>query len=418
MTVIRQIHSADSISRPRVLSAELIRTKHSLISWFPLLGILIGLMNVLFSSSVNYIMDTRSLMNWQSLYVTGLAAPFMTLLAGMAEERERRAREGGTNLRPVSPLVVRAWRLVVLGAISLAFHLVSFAVPAAIAISAGYPDWGIALWAGLLAWVASLPVVALFTVVVKRTAMIPALLLAAVWQVAGTIWAESPIWLMVPPSWQVRLLLPPLGVHANATFLEADSPLVNESFAVPLALNLLLLAVGAFLAIVVPQRVPRVEEGHRFTAEMPHEPVSEVSLELLRACRAEGGQRGKTSGFAALGAVNRALIRTAASVLAVLAVVGAWAMSLLYRSEYITGAVTFAVFPLGAGLLPVITWPALEEAWTLSRVENPRVRGALSAWYFLLIGIVAAASLGRLWSRPIRSREPQNYSSLETGCRL
>ncbi|WP_415684452.1 hypothetical protein [Corynebacterium frankenforstense] len=106
------------------------------------------------------------------------------------------------------------------------------------------------------------------------------------------------------------------------------------------------------------------------------------------------------SAAAALRATARVAATPAVLVAVGLSVLALAATAAVYDASYVRGLFVFAVLPLGAGVLPVLVWPALAGAWPLARVENPRVPVALVAWIFLvvagmcLVAAVAVAAAG------------------------
>lgn len=61
-----------------------------------------------------------------------------------------------------------------------------------------------------------------------------------------------------------------------------------------------------------------------------------------------------------------------------------------YPPSYATQLWTFVLLPLGAGLLPVITWPVMAAAWRVSVLENHRSPGAYLVWQ---AGVVAVLTV-------------------------
>lgn len=84
---------ARSQSAPKasgIIQAEIVRTKGSAVQWFPLIGLWIGITSstLAFWSAEGH--DASGALAWQAMYVTGMAAPLLALLAGLAEDREKR----------------------------------------------------------------------------------------------------------------------------------------------------------------------------------------------------------------------------------------------------------------------------------------------------------------------------------------
>lgn len=387
-----------------VVRAELIRLKSSTLQWFPLIGLLIGLLSSTFSLWSSGAHDASGILSWQAMYVTGIAAPILALLAGLAETREKKARYGGTNLRPVSPTRTRAARLMVLIAISAVFHLLNFGVAWLYAVVDQRAGAGTILSAGVLAWIGSIATIAVFSIVARATGMMSALLVAVVYQVAGTLTAEASWWWAFPPAWPIRLLLPTLGIHANAVPLEPGHPLANESPVGGLILTLACGVVTAGLAVVFSgQRMAwrrPISRGRNSDTGGDLKPAmaapSEAGLSGQPAVhvRRKRSTRGDQSPIGVLAAVNRPLIRTAVIPLATAVVVLVYFVALVYSPGYVSGLYTFAILPLGAGLLPVVTWAAISGAWSIAVTENHYIRGAYLAWQSILLLLLAGGAGG------------------------
>lgn len=384
-----------------VIRAEFIRLKSSALQWFPLIGLFIGLLSSTFSLWSSGAHDASGILSWQAMYITGIAAPILALLAGLAETREKKARYGGTHLRPVSPLKTRAARLLVLIVISAVFHLLNFGVAWLYAMIDQRAGAGTILSAGVLAWIGSIATIAVFSIVARATGLISALLVAVVYQVAGTLTAEASWWWAFPPAWPIRLLLPTLGIHANAVPLESGHPLVSESPVAGLILGLTFAAVTAGLAVafgghqgVWRWTSPRRRAGGDPKPSLTEHPATGLSHQPVVHVRRVNSARENQSLINVLAAVNRPLSRTAVIPLAIAAVVVLYAVALIYPPSYVSGLYTFAILPLGAGLVPVVTWSALSGAWLLAVTENHRIRGVYLAWQAILLMLLAVGAGG------------------------
>lgn len=380
-----------------VLGAELLRTKSSAAHWFPLMGLVIGLLSTTFSLWSSGAHDSSGILSWQAMYVTGMAAPLLALLAGLVETRERTARSGGTVFRPVSPVKVKTARLVVLIGLSAIFHLLNFGVAWLIAVLTSRAGADTILVAGVLAWVGSIATIALFSIISRAIGLIPALIVAVVYQIAGTLTSEANWWWMFPPAWPVRLLLPTLGIHSNAVALEPGHPMLNESPTGALALNLGFAVVVGVIAVVVGRR--RRPQGRRRGVSAPTtSTVADSDPEFggltSAAPSPETGRftRGHGSYTAALSAQHRPLVRTAIAPLSLAVVIVLFLVATVYSSSYVGGLYTYALLPLGAGLVPVITWPALSDAWPVAIIENRWIRGTYLLWQTLLVTVLALAA--------------------------
>lgn len=383
-----------------IIRAEFLRLKSSALQWFPLIGLLIGVISSTFSLWASGAHDASGILSWQAMYVTGLAGPLLALLAGLAETREKTARYGGTNIRPVSPITVRAARFLVLIILSAVFHLLNFGVAWLYAVIDHRTGAAAILAGGVLSWVGSIPTIALFGVVARMTGMIPALLLAAAYQVAGTLSAEASWWWAFPPAWPVRLLLPVLEIHANAVPLEPGHPIARESPVASLSLNLCfaVLAVVAYVA-TRDERVGKKPgpsrrdpaDGDAPTALTASPAVTSYFRRPANTMRGNNTARKDRTRAAVLAAVHRALNRTAVMPLSIAIVIISYIVAVIYSPGYVSGLYTFAILPLGSGLLPVISWSALSGAWLITVVENHRIRGAYLGWQSILILLLGVA---------------------------
>ena len=50
---------------------------------------------------------------------------------------------------------------------------------------------------------------------------------------------------------------------------------------------------------------------------------------------------------------------------------------------------TYALLPVGAGVLPTLVWPRLRPAWALMQIEHPKVLTALCTWVLAVVAVVA-----------------------------
>ena len=100
--------------------------------------------------------------------------------------------------------------------------------------------------------------------------------------------------------------------------------------------------------------------------------------------------------LAALRGTHRAALNPAVIACVILSVL-VMLFALRYDPSVRTGLFTYAILPVGAGLLPVLVWPQLRHAWPLMQIEHPRVRAALLGWLLIvvtLVALVAAATSG------------------------
>jgi len=153
--------------------AEEIRTRGSAASHLPVIGIVIAGIS---AAGIIITPDSqeRAALLWQTLYVTGMATPLMTLLAGLTTSREQAARKGGTAWRAVNPRKVILAPFLVLAALSGIFHAIAFWTVIPVSLVAGVPtDVQAILWAGLACWMATLGVLAVAFLASERWASSP-----------------------------------------------------------------------------------------------------------------------------------------------------------------------------------------------------------------------------------------------------
>ena len=372
----------------RELRAEWIRAKGSVLWWLAAGGLVLGVV-LSGMSLVGSIDDATDLLNWQALLVTGMLAPIAALYAGLVEQREKQSRAGGTLWRPASRYAVRAARLLVVWVALGLFFLFDFGATWALAALFGLEHAPRVLLIGLFTWVGSLGVAGLAAGISRRYGMLAALGFAVVWQFALGFLAERDWWWLNPGAWPMRLVVPAMGLHVNATPLEPDSPLLHESPWPAFALCVLLAAVGMFFAVVVPPRttplrLPR-RTVHAVTAPVTDNPAMPAVNRPAAAPR-----------LAALRGIHRAAMNPAVIACVILSVL-VMLFALRYDPSVRTGLFTYAILPVGAGLLPVLVWPQIRPAWPLMQIEHPRVRAALLGWLLAvvaLVALVAAATSG------------------------
>lgn len=344
------------------LRVELLRTKHSAAGYMPLVGLVLGLVAVAFSAAARLNGNLYLLLGWQALYVTGLAAPLMALLAGLVATRETAAREGGTLWRDVSRAATITARMIVLALLSFVFHVLCYGVIALVALTSGFPGaFATVSVIGAVSWAASLGLVIPAYALATGVGLLPTLVIALVWQVIGTMTAEEPWWALSPPAWAVRAMLPMLRVHANAVPLEPGAPLLSDS-PVPA------IAFGLTLAVLATGVTSRATMG-RGRAALSSAGVFGRSGRAAARRSVRGG---------ALGAIHLGIAHRGLGVLSCLGLVVLAAAAALYDSGAVAGFYTFAILPLGATLLAVIAWTALKDPWwTLMRTGRPVTRALI-----------------------------------------
>lgn len=347
------------------LRAELTRTRGSAAALFPLAGLLTAGMSAA-GVLITPQSQERAALLWQTLYVTGMAAGLLALLAGLTTAREAAAREGGTPWRPVRPRVVVLVRFAVLVGLSALFHVLAFWTVVPVSLAAGAPvDAAGVLRAGAVCWVATLGVLAVAFVASERWGTVPVFLAAWVWQLCGTLTAEWALWPVIPPAWAVRAMLPMLGAHQNAEPLAPDHPLASESPAAALALSAGLMA--AVLAVRLTARAPA-----RTERSGDQRPI---------------GRRSTREG--ALGGISAALRGSPVLPLCAAAAALCVVTAVVYPVGYLFGLHTFALLPIGACVTAVLLWRALAPGWRLLVLRRSGMPAAVQLW---LVGCVSAVT--------------------------
>lgn len=363
----------------RELRAEWIRAKGSVLWWLAGSGLVLGLV-LSGMSLVGVVEDASDMLNWQALLVTGMLAPIAALYAGLVEQREKQSRSGGTQWRPASRHATRAARLLVVWAALGLFFLLDFGATWALAVLFGLDYAPRVLLIGLFSWVGALGVAGLAAGISRRHGLLPALLGSVMWQFGLGLLAERDWWWFNPGAWPMRLVVPAMGLHVNATPLEPDSPLLNESPWPAFALCVLLAVVGMACAVAVsPRTTPfrlRRRTVHAVTAPVADDPALPAVSRPVATPR-----------LAALRGIHRAALNPA-----VIACVIVSALVMLFALRYDpsvrTGLFTYAILPVGAGLLPVLVWPQVRPAWSLMQIEHARVRTALLGWLLIVVALV------------------------------
>lgn len=356
------------------LHAEWLRSRGSTLWWLAGAGLLLGCVFAAFSL-VGQVETARDLMNWQGLLVTALAAPVAALFSGLAEARERKARSGGTDWRPVDPRRVRAARLAVVWAALGVFCLADFGVAWLAAIVFRLDGAGVVLAVGAAVWVGMCGVAGVAAALVRRVGMLTTLVVALLYQVELGYFCDRTWWWANPAAWPLRLELPLMGLQFNLLPLDPASGLGRQSPWAPLALCLLLAAFGAVCAVWTE---PRRERRRRTTAH------------VVAAPRAAGSAvpRPARVGFvAALRGVYGAGRVASLSVLLLLTAM-VMLVAMRYPVDVRRALETYLILPVGAGLLPTLVWPRLRPAWQLMRVEHPGVGTALRGWACGVVALV------------------------------
>ncbi|AOS62214.1 ABC-2 family transporter permease [Actinoalloteichus hymeniacidonis] len=369
--------------------AETVRTRGSAAAYLPWLGLVIA--GISFAGIlITPDSQERAALLWQTLYATGMAAPLLTLLAGLTTAREVAAREGGTEWRATNTRIIVLARILILAALSALFHALAFGTVIPLSLLAGAPtDIAGILWAGAGCWIATLGVLALAYIATEAWGLIPVFLAAWVWQAIGTLAAEAGLWTVLPPTWAVRAMLPLLGAHQNGVPLDPTDPLAQESPALALTLGLLLTAV------VVGARLRGT--GAARTTRIDNRPV---------------GRRSARPGK--LGAVRCVMRSRAVIPLCAAAIVLAIAVAAVYPNSYLLGLHSYAMLPIGVCVVAVLTWQTLTPGWRILVLRRSNVLASVRTWLVLCVtSVTLAVTFGALANSVLRGDpDPATIMSL------
>ncbi|MDK8305568.1 hypothetical protein QP866_01810 [Corynebacterium imitans] len=358
------------------LRSEWIRSHGSTLWWLAGMGLLLGCVFAAFSLA-GQVETAHDLMNWQGLLVTALAAPVAALFAGVVEARERKARSGGTDWRPVDPRRVRAARLVLVWTGLGAFCFADFGANWLVASVFGLDGVGAVFAVGAAVWVGMCGVAGVAAALVRRIGMLPTLLVALLYQVELGYFCDREWWWANPAAWPLRLELPLMGLQFNLLPLEPGSALDEQSPWAPFALCLLFAAFGAACAVWTPPRRQRRSRKTTHAVAAPQAAQPAVT-------------RPPHVGFvAALRGVHRAGSVASLSVLLLLTAL-VMLVATRYPADVRRALDIYLILPVGAGLLPTLVWPRLAPAWQLMRIEHSRVVTALLAWVCTVVTLVVA----------------------------
>jgi len=358
-----------------LLRAEWIRAKGSTLWWLAGAGLLLGLLLTAFSL-VGDVGSAKSLLYPQGLLVTGMAAPVAAMFAGLAENRERDTRAGGTLWRPVSSTGTRAARVTVVWLALAVFVILDFVVPVAAALVFGLDGAAQVALVGAFVWLGMLGPAGLAAAATRRIGLLPTLLVAFAFTIELGYFAERDWWWANPGAWPARLALPALGLHFNLLPLEPDSPLVGESPLPALALTLLLAAVGFAAGTLTPRRTRPV-----LKRRTTHEVAAPAAAGPAIPRPARTGFLSAWKGVARAGrmpSLSMVLVLTALVLL----------FATRYPEDVRQALFAYAILPVGAGVLPTLVWPRIRPAWALMQVEHPRVGAALMAWFTSIVALV------------------------------
>lgn len=346
------------------LRAESIRTRGSAASLLPLLGLVIAGISAA-GILVTPESQGRAALLWQTLYVTGMAAGLLSLLAGLTTARETAARQGGTHWRPVNPSLVVIARFLVLAGLSALFHMLAFWTVIPVSLAAGAPvDIAGILSAGAGCWIATLGVLALAFVASERWGAVPVFLAACFWQAIGTLAAEWSAWPLIPPTWAIRAMLPLLGAHQNGEPLAPDDPLAHESPTLAMTL-----AIALMVAAIAFRLVDR--DTGRSDRRTDARPI---------------GRR--SSRPSTLGAITTTMRGRPILPLCAAAIVVCLATAIVYPADYLLGFHTYALLPLGACVTATLLWQTLAPGWRLLVLRRATVPAAVQTWLTVCVSVV------------------------------
>ncbi len=184
--------------------------------------------------------------NWWPVLWVPFGSALLAALAAWTDTRPGTWR--ALRTRPLAPATLYAAKLLVLAGQALLSTLVLLAATLIMGKLALWQEpvpWAPLLWALLLPWVASLPVLALQLWVATAGGFGASFALGIIGFLAGIWGAEQAAWVYVPWAWSIRSTIPIIGAHANGLPLEPGSPLWDRGVMLPAVL----LGLGAGLLI-------------------------------------------------------------------------------------------------------------------------------------------------------------------------
>lgn len=375
---------------PRAVAAELVRTRRSASARFALVGLAVAVLQGLGWSTVatRELTGWGQLVAWQAVYATALFAPLTALLVGLTVNRERSAREGGTLWRPLTARVGFAARGTVLALQLLGFNAALTLPVLLIGLAHGLPGPPVArvtaLW--LVLWLCALLPAVISLVVAQFAGLYAAVGLALVWQIAGTVTAESAAGAWQPWAWQVRASLPLVGIHFNGTALEPDSPIWHWDPLWPTLYSLTLTLIVAAVIALLPNRSVSVRPRSRpwsvaATAAVATEHMTGASHPVVKRLdgRVPRGRPHRVAGIVG------SLRRTALPWLVVSTVLVLLLIGMVWNAGYVRGFTTWVLLPFGTCLFACLAWMAQRDAW---RILVLRARPHQLAGHLLAAGAV------------------------------
>ncbi|WJZ01875.1 hypothetical protein [Corynebacterium freiburgense] len=359
---------------------EGIRLQSSPVLYFSLIGLIFGALSLVLSVGAQNAGFQSAAFSWQVMYFTGMAAPLMMVLAGLSEQRELAARNGGITWRGASAYKDRLARLLGITFVSALVQLLSFG--SVILFGAPFTNGVIA---ATYAWIGSLGLLGIGAIVARRLGTIAALITGIVWQLVGTAFAESTWWWLIPPTWPIRILLVPIGVQVNGVPMEAGHPALDEPawFGVVLCIvfGVATFAVATRVGERQPSRKPKVVQGPKVEVTKPFE------MNSVAAITPTGQRSARTF---PLEAFMLALKGSGVGICMVLSAVVIIIAAGTYTIEIVSGFFSFIIVPLGAGILPVLVWRVLQDTYTLMHIENPKITPGIAIMQTLVLGVLVA----------------------------
>lgn len=362
----------------KYLASEFIASRSSSTAWLTLTALPLLFLTFTLARVVTEDPDATGILMWQSMYATGIAAPLTAMFAASAELRERHARMGGRHWRGLSMRSLRLARFVAVIACVAVFHVLNFGGTWLLAVLDGRTGANRILLLGVLSWIGAIGVAGLAMACARNTNIVITLVVFLVWQLAGTTRTivEGPVWWAFPFAWPVRLLLPVLQVHQNAVPLEPDATLRHESPWLALLLCLVLAVAGAIIAVVTPR--------YRIAFRRTHQHVSTAVLREASTRRPADRPRN------VLPALLPVALTPAVHSCIVLCTILMLCVAMIYPPSYVHSLFTFAILPIGAGILPVLIWSTTAPAWNIMRIENPHCTPTLLSIHALCVSAMSA----------------------------
>lgn len=361
----------------------------------PLLGLTFGIVQFAIVFATGSATGWDGLIAGNVMWATSLAGPAAALLLVLVHVRERRARGGGAWWRPGSPTIAGVCRMLVC-LVVVAFTNLLVLAPATVigylAAPSTFPAGRLLALAGAL----TLGAVVLYPVLdllAARWGTAAPLILAVAWTLAGVLTAEDERWMMIPPAWPVRAVLPLLGTHANGIALAPDDPLAAENPAIAVLLTAVTLALLVVISLLAG-RVLRSPRAHTKPAKRESQSAQAEDVQAATASFAPLPMGPVTRGRAPLllgqpGSLRRTPLTwlVAAGLIAQLGVVLLW-----QSAGYAEGFAELVLLPVGAALLGVIGWTSTRDAWPAIATTRHRT-GRIALARFVTLWLLLAATV-------------------------